>query len=948
MPYQYKTLTRFLLLAISWLVLANGRADDIEVYLQPPVDPVPPNILFVLDESGSMSDPVGEGGGSRRDALVNALRELVESDLLDNVNAALLGYTTRSFDLHQGLRLDPLTGDFTVVGDDRSEFLNEIEALNTLYFTPTTDALAAAVDWFHPDRAPTQIHHGHSLASPLSGDPETQMCAPNRIILLSDGAPNTTNRTEYEGIPCAEVNLFDDYNDGQLPPSAYNMGARCANEIAAWAYQTDLATGAGWEGVQNIETYTVSFGTQEGSATQNFMDGIASESGGNSWNVATENELREAFEWVIVDAQGSIDYAMNTPTIPFNQDNAAVSGDYIYVPLFYPEARELWRGNLKKYTLDVSDNEIELRAQGGQSVLDDDHNFNSTVDLFCQGACESDEGDPLIGGAARNMTGERTLFTNLNPEAPLSDPSNRIHASNTTITPDLVGAADEDLRTTLLQWISRDPGYVATETHPARVGEMGAPIHTRPEVVRYGDESIVYLPTSEGVLEAIDADTGEEIWAFMPQELMANINRLRNNDPSDTPYYGLDGPLTIYETGNRKIAIVGMRRGGEKYYMLDITHRLEPEFISEISRESPGRFDQLGQTWSKPLFARMRINGTEQDVLIFGGGYDPDQDNNTGADDQGNAIFVVDAADGSYLASISSSNANLIIAGMENAIPSDLATVDINSNGVVDRIYAADVGGKIIRVDFPDNEGEGNAISGGIVADINHPSQSTAHRKFFNTPQIGYYAKGTRQFLVLMIGTGDRANPLNTDVDRFYMIKDDDVWGHTMTANIAGEESQDFINATTTVLNNGGVLDDARRGWFMDLPAGEKSYSKAILYDYSIFFTTYHAERVTSEDPCLANSTSGTAKIYGLDLISANAAVNWNGITEGELTIADRSTELSLQGIPPSPMLVFPRGEDEHGNTTIGKKILLFADLEKKHEWGDRFRPIYWEEVIEE
>jgi type IV pilus assembly protein PilY1 len=367
-----------------WLVLANGRADDIEVYLQPPVDPVPPNILFVLDESGSMADPVDEEGSeSRRDALVNALSQLVEGDLLDNVNAALLGYTTVSFDLHQGIRLEPLTGDFAIVGDDRSEFLNEIDALSTGFFTPTTDALAAAVDWFHPDRTPNQIHNGSFLSSPLSGgDSETLMCAPNRIILLSDGAPNTTNRTEYEGNPCAEVNLFDNFDDGHLPSSAYNNGARCANEIAAWAYETDLATGDGWEGVQNIETYTISFGTEEGSATRQFMDGIVVNSGGNSWHVANEEELREAFEWVIFDAQGSIDYAMNTPTIPFNQDNAAVSGDYIYVPLFYPEARDLWRGNLKKYTLDVSESEIELRAQGNQRVLDDNHNFNSTVDLF--------------------------------------------------------------------------------------------------------------------------------------------------------------------------------------------------------------------------------------------------------------------------------------------------------------------------------------------------------------------------------------------------------------------------------------------------------------------------------------------------------------------------------------------------------------------------------------
>ncbi|MFI0460336.1 MAG: hypothetical protein ACH254_22355, partial [Candidatus Thiodiazotropha endolucinida] len=48
-------------------------ADDIEIYLHEPTDPVPPNVLFVLDESGSMSS----GSPSRRDRLEDAMRILI-------------------------------------------------------------------------------------------------------------------------------------------------------------------------------------------------------------------------------------------------------------------------------------------------------------------------------------------------------------------------------------------------------------------------------------------------------------------------------------------------------------------------------------------------------------------------------------------------------------------------------------------------------------------------------------------------------------------------------------------------------------------------------------------------------------------------------------------------------------------------------------------------------
>jgi type IV pilus assembly protein PilY1 len=934
---------KHLALILSWLIVTQTWADDIEVYLPPPLDPVPPNILFLLDESGSMTEPV-ESGESRRDALVNALRKIVDHELLDNVNATLVGYTTAILDPASETRLVAHTGDFTIVGDDREQFRAAVDNLQALNYTPTTDALAAAVDWFNPDRTPSLIQNS-SLRSPLSGDPETLRCAPNRIVLLSDGAPNTTTRTEYEGTACAEVHLFDDYSDEN--PDWYNNGARCANEISAWAYQTDLATDTGWDGVQNIITYTLSFGTTDNSPTRTFMDDIASRGGGESWHVADEDEIVRAFTEVIEEAQDSIDYVMNAPSIPFNPDNAAVNDEFIYVPLFFPEARSFWRGNLKKYRMDVSDDDIQLRARGGQPALNANHSFASTIDLFCsQNDCSPDGGDPLNGGAARNMTGLRALYTNLNPDLSLDHPTNRIHRNTTDITAEMLGVATEDERTALLNWISRDPDYVATETQPARDGVMGAPIHTQPVVVRYGQQSTVYLPTSEGVLEAIDAESGEELWAFMPRDLIQNIRRLRNNEPSVTPYYGLDGPLTIYETRGRKIAVIGMRRGGEKYHMLDITDRLAPEYIAEISRDNaPDQFSKLGQTWSKPLFVTMRIGGAERDVLIFGGGYDPDQDDSNQPDDQGNAIYIVDAANGSYLASISNRDASHTIDRMDYAIPSNLATVDINSNGLVDRIYAADVGGKIIRVDFADGENEENTVTGGILADINQ--NSNAHRKFFNTPQIGYYAKGAQQFLALMIGTGDHANPLDADYrDRFYMIKDGNIWQPGITGEPAGK--YDFVNATESALNNGEVLTDQHKGWFIDLQPGEKSYSRAILYDYAIFFTTYRANRVAPDNPCQAASPTGTAYIHGVDLISANAAINWVNDTQGQLTISDRATALELQGIPPSPMLIFPGSEDGDGNPMLGKKIFLFADLEKKHEWPDRFRPIYWEEVIED
>ncbi|MEJ2427263.1 MAG: hypothetical protein P8101_23110 [Candidatus Thiodiazotropha sp.] len=73
-------------------------ADDVEIYLYEPPDPVPPNVLFVLDESGSMGtwDARNLAGDtvSRRDALVEAMTNIFDQSSMQSVNAALMGYTT--------------------------------------------------------------------------------------------------------------------------------------------------------------------------------------------------------------------------------------------------------------------------------------------------------------------------------------------------------------------------------------------------------------------------------------------------------------------------------------------------------------------------------------------------------------------------------------------------------------------------------------------------------------------------------------------------------------------------------------------------------------------------------------------------------------------------------------------------------------------------------------
>jgi len=75
---------------------------------------------------------------------------------------------------------------------------------------------------------------------------------------------------------------------------------------------------------------------------------------------------------------------------------------------------------------------------------------------------------------------------------------------------------------------------------------------------------------------------------------------------------------------------------------------------------SAGAAAWVGQTWSTPTLARVRISGASQNslnlVLVMAGGYDQTQDNDQIAtfyhpDTLGNRIYMVDAESGNLLCS---------------------------------------------------------------------------------------------------------------------------------------------------------------------------------------------------------------------------------------------------------------------------------------------------------
>ena len=85
---------------------------------------------------------------------------------------------------------------------------------------------------------------------------------------------------------------------------------------------------------------------------------------------------------------------------------------------------------------------------------------------------------------------------------------------------------------------------------------------------------------------------------------------------------------------------------------VDVTDPLAPSLNVGYRRRYSGDFQEMGQSWSKPIVTNVDVGGTKTLALVIGGGYDTTQDSATTytADSRRPCcVYVVDAETGAKL-----------------------------------------------------------------------------------------------------------------------------------------------------------------------------------------------------------------------------------------------------------------------------------------------------------
>jgi type IV pilus assembly protein PilY1 len=878
----------------------------------------------------------------------------------------------------------------------KTKIQNKLDTYTHQGGTPLTEVMYEAGRYYrgespifgnnsHPNNSVSDSKTGGNYISPI-----TAQCQKNHIILFTDGEASVDKEVNDE------INTLMDNMDLTGVP---NLDADCSgsggclDELTYWLSQTDHSTGAsGQTGSQPITTYTIGGFDLDSAAVHG--DGLFYQANNTDGLTAV---LTEIFTEIL-----ATDSTFTAPAVSVNAFNSSEHRDDLFYALFRPENNVKWGGNLKRYKIDKGeivafsvDEDNRASTTPPIGAIDElTGYFKENIFGYWNPTPYPDGKNVTKGGMANKVDYEsRAIFSNNTSDMMASFDDVATASSFNMSAADFTSSQIKD-------WVKgkdilNADGDSDGDTTDNRYS-IGDPLHSEPVVVAYGGtaespDSTIYFGTNEGFIHGVSTETGEEQFAFLPSELHDIQTTYYTNTAAvaDKPY-GMDGFLTTWfkdenrnnllngsgstpETDEHAYLYAGMRRGGRSYYGLDISRRDVPTMLFRITGGVDGTngFENLGQTWSKMTVAKVKWGDDSKFVLFFSGGYDEAQDSNTLREDDtvGNSIYMVDATTGELLWEASNTGADLNITAMKNSMPASVSAVDITGDSHVDYLFAADMGGRIFRIDINQkNTSATDFATGGRIAQVGD-STAEGNRRFYNKPNISLVKdKHNGDYLTIAIGSGYRAHPLNTTIeDRFYVIKDYSPFTARTDYSDSTDESTFITEAASTKLTlttiesvdnkklynatsaseTGALTSDLTRllshgaGWYVTLGAAEKVLAESLTFGGAVIFSTF-SPKSTSSDACGADT--GTARAYSLDQKWALPASDLDGDGDVEASIT-----LSHSGIPPRPVIIYDGTYSEGGvtpTTSIGLEVLnqpSDADGANYCEINNCYvTPIYW------
>lgn len=847
--------------------------------------------------------------------------------------------------------------------------------------------------------------------------PYTECAGEVNIIIISDGEPRKDSHADESILlltpnQLSTADVFGSTNN-YLPALSGWMRNNDINTAQDGTQTAKTYTIGFGDGIGDDET--ISDG--EAILTETALLG-----GGRYFFARDSASLTTALQNILSDISPT-NNSLTSASVASNNFDRTQTLDSVYYAMFQPDIGPRWKGNIKKYKVSDGvqkgkDDEVAIDALTGH--------FSKNVRSFWSAEIDGDTVSEGGVAAMLAEKTDRVFYSDLGANNGLvelteadKDPYSNAVGTNAfpeasdlaemlDVAADDNGSYETNINNALNWLIGEDVDDDDNDgfTDDIRTDIFGDPLHSKPVVINYGQGNIYIVSgTNHGVVHMFKdndvANEVDEVWAFMPKEFLKSIEVLRSNSPLEEKIYGVDGLITAHINDENGDGIVnnndtvwiffGYRRGGNSYYAMDITKPDEPEVLWTIKGGGGDNgttgFEELGQTWSQPkvIYSKLNIDGnTAKPALVFGGGYSIAKDSTSvggggtsASDGVGKAIYIVDAETGKLIWTLSSAG-DTKFSGIDS-IPASIGTLDSDGDGLTDRLYAGDTGGNVWRIDMPGEDPDDFSVF--KLASLGHETDLLHDRRFFSEPAIvrtyitetvdskteddegnKIYVQQTVPYDAILIGSGDKTNPLATDVQNiFFMIKDVNINTMQFTATstpvkpttpitIAGTGKYGLANYTANpfeIYSSSEDLTDTQKdtleklsfdvsamsGWYINLPlSGEKSTSQALVINNVVYFTTY-SPPVDSNSANSCDIASGQGWLYAVDLALGINKYNWSTEDNDDDGEYDRDSDdrviyISEQFLGAPTLIVTTEIDEEtgyeesDGNIIVGRKIM--------------------------
>jgi type IV pilus assembly protein PilY1 len=359
-------------------------------------------------------------------------------------------------------------------------------------------------------------------------------------------------------------------------------------------------------------------------------------------------------------------------------------------------------------------------------------------------------------------------------------------------------------------------------------GDVVTPAYGAYKVAQASRQGMLYIAANDGMLHALNGDTGDEVWAYVPRIVMPRMARIATANWSATHVFTVDGSpqtMDVFIGGAWKtILVAGLNSGGRGYYAIDVTTPSTPVVLWEFCSDSTLcvlNDTDIGFTYGNPLITKRPSDGKW--VVYVTSGM-----NNVSPGTGKGFLWTLDAATGAVLSKVTTGDGTLAIPSGFSHISGFADNFDIDNTARL--IYGGDLDGNVWRFDTSSATPVVTTLAvlkdaGGKV----QPITSRPELALINGFPVVYV--GTGRYL----GVSDLQDPATLGLpyayqQSLYAIKDKGTqYANFRAANVV---VQTLIDSGTTRSTSQNAVDwTTKDGWYLDFNPGGTSPGERVNLD---------------------------------------------------------------------------------------------------------------------